>query len=184
MTPPAEGGPAPLVDVLIEAPEWESLDLAGLAERAGRAVLARLGLPAEGFEICVLAGSDVRIAGLNADFRGKPQPTNVLSWPAEERGAAVEGARPAPPVPGRPEDPEALGDIALAHGVCAAEAAAAGRPLADHVTHLIVHGTLHLLGYDHQRDGDAAVMEGLEVEILASMGLPDPYEDPATVRIA
>jgi len=68
-----------------------------------------------------------------------------------------------------------LGDIAIAYDTCAGEAAAAGRPMADHVTHLLVHGTLHLLGFDHERDADATLMEGLEVEILGNMGIADPY---------
>ena len=72
-----------------------------------------------------------------------------------------------------------LGDIAISYDTCHAEAEAAGRPMADHVTHLIVHGLLHLLGYDHERDGDATLMERLEVEILGKLGLDDPYRDDA-----
>lgn len=173
----------PLVDTVFEDPRWQAAGLDALAEAAARATLARLGLAAEGFEIGLLAASDARIAALNAEFRGKPVPTNVLSWPGEDRAPQAEGGTPAPPCPGTPDDPESLGDIAIAWETCAAEAAAADRPLADHARHLIVHATLHLLGYDHDRDGDATVMEGLEREILASMGLPDPYERPAEARI-
>jgi len=72
--------------------------------------------------------------------------------------------------------PEELGDIAIAFGTCEREAADQGKPLRDHVTHLLVHGTLHLLGYDHVRDGDAALMEATEIRILADMGLANPYE--------
>jgi probable rRNA maturation factor len=157
------------VDTVIEEPRWQALGLEALAERAAAAVFARLKLDAQAFEIVVLGADDVRIAALNADFRGKPRPTNVLSWPSEERGAETEGGPPLPP-----EDPE-LGDIALAYQTCAREAEAAGKPLHDHACHLIVHGILHLLGYDHVRDGDAALMEGLEIEILATMGIADPY---------
>ena len=170
------GGPPALpADVVIEDDRWADLGLEPLAGRAAAATLARLGLPAAGFEIVVLGAGDSRIAALNADFRGKPQPTNVLSWPSQERGAAAEGAAPGLPEPGPADDPEALGDIALAWETCAREAAEAEKPVADHVTHLIVHGVLHLLGYDHQRDGDAALMERLETEILADLGVPDPY---------
>ncbi len=88
----------------------------------------------------------------------------------------IEGEAPVPPPVGTSEDPEMLGDIALAWETCRAEAEAAGKPFADHVTHLIVHGFLHLLGYDHIREGDARRMEALEVRILASLGLSDPYE--------
>ncbi len=163
-----------LVETVIEDDRWEALGLPALAERAARATLMRLGLPPEGFEIVLLGGDDARTAALNADFRAKPQATNVLSWPSAERAAEAEGTAPALPLPGE-EAPEPLGDIALAWETCAAEAEAARRPITDHVTHLVVHGVLHLLGYDHLRDGDATLMERLEAEILASLGVADPY---------
>lgn len=165
----------PLVDTLTEDARWEGIGLADLAEAAARATLARLHLPVAGFQISLLGCTDSRIAALNADFRGKPQPTNVLSWPSEERAAESDGGVPARPRPGPAEDPEELGDVAIAWETCTREADAAGRSMQDHVTHLLVHGTLHLLGYDHIRDKDAALMEGLEVEILASLGVADPY---------
>lgn len=164
-----------LVETVNEDARWEALGLAALAERAGRATLAGLELPVEGFAISLMGCDDARIAVLNADFRGKPAPTNVLSWPAEVRGAEFVGKVPEPPEPGAPDDPESLGDIAIAFDTCAREAEEQGKPMSDHVTHLIVHGVLHLLGYDHVEDEDAALMEGLEVRILASLGLSDPY---------
>lgn len=164
-----------LVETVIEDARWEAFGLAALGERAARAALTGVGLPVEGFAVCLMGCDDARIAVLNADFRGKPQPTNVLSWPADDRGAEVSGETPEPPEPGLPDDPEPLGDIAIAWDTCAREAEAQGKPMADHVTHLIVHGVLHLLGYDHIDDADAALMEGLEVQILASLGVSDPY---------
>jgi probable rRNA maturation factor len=164
-----------LVETLIEDARWEAFGLAGLAERTGRAVLSGLDLPVDGFMIGLMGCDDARIAALNAQFRGKPVPTNVLSWPSDERGAAKPGGTPERPEPGSADDPESLGDIAIAYETCVTEAAAAGKPLADHVTHLVVHGVLHLLGYDHVEDPDAAVMEALEVRILASLGVSDPY---------
>jgi len=161
-----------LTETIIEDTRWSGLDLAGLAERAACATLAHLGHDPGAFEISVLACDDARIAALNADFRDKPQPTNVLSWPAEERGAENEGGLPDPLVSGA--DPE-LGDIAIAFETCRREAEAAEKPLQDHVTHLIVHAVLHLLGYDHMRDKDATLMERTEVEILGKLGLDDPY---------
>ena len=155
------------IDVICEDARWEAEGLAALAERACGAVLARAGI--DGAEIAVLGCDDRRIAELNAAFRAKPAATNVLSWPSEERGADTPGAAPRAPV-----DLE-LGDIAIAWETCAREAAAAGKPLADHAFHLIVHGALHLLGYDHIDEKDAALMEGLEVEILGKAGFADPY---------
>ena len=174
-------GPEGPAVVLVEDDRWAAVDLPALALRAVTATLGRLGLDASAFEVVIMAGSDARIAVLNAQFRGKPAPTNVLSWPARDLGPAQ---RPALPDPGTPEDPEALGDIALAWETCVREASDAGRPLADHLSHLIVHATLHLLGYDHGCDRDATVMESLEVAILAQLGLPDPYEGTVGERLA
>ena len=161
----------PVVDIVIEDDRWVAFGLEPLAEHVLAAALANLGLL--GVSCVLMACDDARIAALNADFRGKPQPTNVLSWPSQDRAAAAEGALPAAP---DPEDGE-LGDIAIAYDTCATEAKTAGKPMADHVSHLLVHGLLHLLGYDHIRDGDAALMEAVEVRILAQLGLDDPYSD-------
>lgn len=164
-----------LVETVIEDARWEAFGLCALAERAGRAVLAGLDLHGEGFSISLMGCDDARIAELNADFRGKPVPTNVLSWPSEERGAEFVGETPDLPEPGPGDEPEPLGDIAIAWDTCAREAEEQGKPMADHVTHLLVHGVLHLLGYDHVEDEDAALMEALEVRILATLGVSDPY---------
>lgn len=165
----------PLVDTVIEDPRWNGLGLDALAERAGRAALAGTGIAAQGFQIVVMGCDDARIALLNADFRGKPQPTNVLSWPAEDRAAETAGDRPDPPDPGTAEDPESLGDIALAWETCTREATEQGKSLEDHVTHLVVHAVLHLLGYDHEDEADATLMEATEVRILETLGVADPY---------
>ncbi|KAF0676242.1 rRNA maturation RNase YbeY [Profundibacterium mesophilum] len=160
------------VDCAIEDPRWEELGLETLAERFCGAALSGAGLDPAAWEISLLGCDDARIAALNADFRGKPAPTNVLSWPSEERGASMDGARPEPPREGFDAE---LGDIAIAYDTCAAEAAHGGIPLREHAAHLLVHGSLHLLGYDHIRDADAALMERLETEILARHGIADPY---------
>ncbi|WP_304191446.1 rRNA maturation RNase YbeY [Phenylobacterium aquaticum] len=107
--------------------------------------------------VCILLTGDDEVAALNDQFRHKAGPTNVLSFPA-------------------PPNPEGLiGDIALAYGVCAREAAEQGKMLEQHLSHLVVHGVLHLLGYDHEEDGEAEAMEALERSILETLGVPDPY---------
>jgi probable rRNA maturation factor len=174
MTAPMSGM---LVDFVIEEPRWEEIDLPALAERAAAAVLADQGLDPADFEISLLGCNDDRIAQLNADFRGKPRPTNVLSWPSEERAAEEDGGLPDPPEPFAPGMPEGLGDIAIAYETCVREAGEQGKSLRDHSLHLLVHGVLHLLGFDHIRDGDAALMEEIEVRVLARMGILNPYEE-------
>ena len=165
----------PLVDTMTEDARWAGIGLEALALRAVGETLGAVGLAPDRFAVSLLGCNDKRIAVLNADFRGKPQPTNVLSWPSDDLGATAEGGPPARPNPGAPDDPAELGDIAIAWETCAAEAEDQGKPLHDHVMHLLVHGTLHLLGYDHIRDKDADLMERLEAQILASLGVPDPY---------
>ena len=164
------------LDISLEAPAWQDTGLEPLARRAFDATLGHLGIEGE-VEISLLGCDDARIATLNAEFRGKPAPTNVLSWPAEDLAPDAPGATPSRPEPDPhfPDEPLALGDIAIAHETCAREAAEQGKPMPDHVTHLLVHGLLHLLGYDHVRDADATLMEATEVEILGKLGLPDPY---------
>lgn len=165
------------VETLFNAEGWKALNLDTRANDAARATLAFLGHDPAGFEISLLACNDARIAELNADFRGKPKPTNVLSWPSEDRAAAMPGGNPSPPEAFIPGDIIELGDVAIALETCKREAAEAGRAIEDHVCHLLVHGFLHLLGYDHETDEDAALMEGLETRILAKLGVADPYAD-------
>ncbi len=160
----------PVTDCIIEDPRWDALGFDALTEATTRATLTTLGLHADGFEVAILACDDVRIAALNADFRGKPQPTNVLSWPSDERAAATPGT-----MPDLPQSATALGDIAIAYDTCAREAADQDKTLQAHVSHLIAHAVLHLLGFDHIDDADAALMETTETRILASLGICDPY---------
>lgn len=163
------------VEILYEDARWEAAELQALATAASDAVFTRLALDPAACEVSLLACDDGRIAELNAAFRDKPAATNVLSWPAEDLAADEDGARPAAPDTAPAGLPLELGDIALAWETCAREAREQGKTFNDHVTHLVVHGLLHLLGYDHIRPKDAALMEGLEVEILAKLGVSDPY---------
>jgi probable rRNA maturation factor len=157
-----------LVETVIEAEGWaEALpDLSEAAETAARLALEAEGRDPAAHEIALLATDDAGIARLNARFRGKDRPTNVLSFPA---------AAPPPPAPAPGAEPVFLGDLALALGTVTREAEAAGRPLKDHAIHLILHGCLHLLGHDHGTEGEAGRMEGIEIRALASLGIPDPY---------
>lgn len=161
-----------VTETLIEDDRWCGVDLPDLAERVAGATLQHLGLDPDLWEISLMGCDDARIAQLNAAFRGKPSPTNVLSWPATDLAPARPGGRPALPAPG--PDPQ-LGDIAIAYETCAREALEADKPFAAHVTHLIVHAVLHLLGYDHIRDEDATVMQTIEIDLLGKLGLTDPY---------
>ncbi|WBU63055.1 rRNA maturation RNase YbeY [Paracoccus aerodenitrificans] len=156
------------IDVVIEDDRWDDAGLEELAERAGRSTLAWLGMDAD---ICVMGCDDTRIAALNADFRGKPRPTNVLSWPAVEHAEREPGAKP--PLP----DTDELGDIAISYDRCVSEAETQGKQFDAHVTHLLVHAMLHLAGYDHVDDSDAETMEAAERSVLAPLGISDPYQE-------
>ena len=164
------------VEVVTEDSRWDDLGLEDLAEKVSVEALTYLGLDPDICEVTLLACDDARIAVLNADFRDKGQPTNVLSWPNAELAPECEGEKPDMPEPDIMGE-LALGDIAIAYETCAREAAERGQSLSAHSTHLVLHGLLHLLGYDHIRDGDATLMEGLETTILGRLGLDDPYSD-------
>ncbi|HEX9963453.1 MAG TPA: rRNA maturation RNase YbeY [Allosphingosinicella sp.] len=165
--------------ILVEADvseEWDSsTDWARLAQAAVRAAVAQsavAGLLESGpaAEISVRFTSDDEVKGLNSDWRGKDKATNVLSFPMAEPDQLGALARA--------DGGEALlGDIVLAHGVCSAEAAEKGLQVCTHAAHLVVHGTLHLLGFDHELgDDEAETMEDAERRSLAALGIADPYE--------
>ena len=169
----------PVVDLVIEEDGWLSAlpTVADVTEQGAALALERLPESGSGFEICVLACNDARISQLNTEFRGKPRATNVLSWPAFDLAPSAPGEIPAlPPKSTRPDAPVFLGDVAIALETVQREAIAASKPLKNHVLHLILHGSLHLLGYDHETPEDAGRMEGIESQCLTALGLPDPYE--------
>lgn len=152
------------IEILFEAEGWESLpDAEAIAQRAGLAALAAEAAD-PGAAVAILLTDDAAMQALNAQFRGKDKPTNVLSFPA-------------PPMPAGAGDAESLflGDLALGYETCAAEALADGKSLGDHLAHLVVHGVLHLMGHDHETEAEAEEMEGRERAILASLGIADPY---------
>lgn len=162
------------IDLLLEDSRWKALALAEVAQKTFALTLAHQGVDTDATEISLLACDDERIAQLNGAFRGKPAATNVLSWPAEDLTSEKAGASPDAPSPG-PDGILSLGDIAISYDTCTREAREMGKPIQAHVTHLLVHGLLHLLGYDHIRDHDATLMQGIEAEILGKLGLDDPY---------
>ncbi len=161
-----------MIDVLVEDDRWDGPGIQDLAPRGATATLTHLGMSPEEWEISVLACDDSRIAALNAEFRRKPTATNVLSWPSVDRAPDAPGRVPELP---DPTEGGELGDIAISFDTCTQEAKSAGIPLEQHASHLMVHAVLHLLGYDHENDEDAALMQRIETEILATMGYPDPY---------
>ena len=158
----------PIPDVLVVAECW-------LAEPDAEAVIHRAIATAAEIanadhgeaELAVMLTDDSGIRTLNSNWRGIDKPTNVLSFPA---------LQPTGPV-GPDDAPRMLGDIAIAYQTTRLEADAERKPFEHHLSHLAVHGYLHLIGYDHENDADAELMEGLETEILAQIGIPDPYAD-------
>jgi probable rRNA maturation factor len=163
---------APLVSIDAESPLWRGLDLQHLAEQAVDAALAEGAVPvAPTIELCVLFCDDAAIRALNREWRGFDKPTNVLSFPSVHDAEQLA-------------DAASLGDLAVAQETCAREAADEGKSLEDHVRHLIVHGVLHLLGYDHQDDEEAEEMEAIERRALARIGVGDPYagSEPAATE--
>lgn len=162
---PDPAGPVE-IDVDERSPRWRDAlpEAARIAEAAARAALAGCGrAPAAPAELAIVLGDDALLRDLNRTWRGQDKPTNVLSFAAGED---------APPAPGAPL---LLGDVVLGFETVAAEAAQQEKPLAHHLAHLVIHGVLHLLGFDHQEAAEAARMEALETRILAGIGIPDPY---------
>ena len=145
-------------------------DLTRRAKRAAKAALAVAAPVAAEAELALVFVDDAASRTLNRDWRGKDKPTNVLAFAAQE---AKAGTRPPAAVT---DGPLLLGDVVLAYETIAGEAEAGGVPFGDHASHLIVHGILHLLGYDHQRPREARVMETLEAQALATIGIANPYE--------
>lgn len=171
--------PAIEIDIAVQDPAWEALspDCEAIVERAIHAVFSACPVALSLLrtdimpEVSVVLANDDLVRMFNRDYRDKDQPTNILSF------AQLDGEEgwTAPEEPG----PCALGDLILARETIEREAAEAGKPLDDHLTHLIIHGTLHLLGYDHIEDEAAEAMESLEITLLKGLGIENPYQIPA-----
>ncbi|MEM7686187.1 MAG: rRNA maturation RNase YbeY [Pseudomonadota bacterium] len=167
-----------IVDLLIEHPGWRAAlpEIDDVAEQAAAMALNVLRDSDRPFEICIMACDDERIAALNGEFREKPLPTNVLSWPAFDLAPSTPGGVPEePPTSMVAGQPVFLGDVAISLQTLEREADAASRPLKSHVMHLILHGCLHLLGFDHETPEDAGRMEALETCTMITAGYGDPY---------
>jgi probable rRNA maturation factor len=151
------------LDIVHEAGDWSRLEARdALIAAAGDALASDPRFAAHRrAEACVALSDDATVRTLNAQFRGKDKPTNVLSFPALDRFGAT--------------DVQSLGDIILAQETIEREAAEQGVTAAHHLQHLVVHGLLHLLGFDHETDAEAQEMEGIEIEVLASLGISNPY---------
>jgi len=164
MTDDPDRGDALTIDIAEPCALWRErlADAGRLCDEAARAALASAGATRGAAELSIVLGDDALVQALNRQWRGQDKPTNVLSFPVA-------------PMTLPPGAPRLLGDVVLAFETLAAEAAAQGKPLAHHLRHLVVHGVLHLMGYDHEAAGEAARMEALEVAVLAGLGIPDPY---------
>jgi probable rRNA maturation factor len=158
----------PITEVLVVADCWQAEpDAETVIQRAIAAAAELITEDIGGSELAVMLTDDAGIRTLNGNWRGIDKPTNVLSFPALPPGG-----------PRGPEDaPRMLGDIAIAYETTRGEADDEQKPFDHHLSHLAVHGFLHLIGYDHETDDDAETMETLEREILSQLGIPDPYAD-------
>src|ERR1700738_1580091 len=156
----------PITEVLVVADGWQAeLDAEAIIQRASAAPAEIADADVGEAELAVMRADDSGIRTRNANWRGIDKPTNVLSFPALQ-----------PTGTGAPDDaPRMLGDIAIAYQTTRKEADDEQKPFDHHLSHLAVHGFLHLIGYDHEKDDDAEAMESLEQEILAQLGIPDPY---------
>jgi len=159
----------PMTEVLIVADAWNSEpDADAVIQRAVAVAAEMADADTADAELAVMLTDDAGIRTLNSNWRGIDKPTNVLSFPALRPPTGVSGADDVPPM---------LGDIAIAYETARREADDEQKPFDHHLSHLTVHGFLHLVGYDHETDDEAEAMEALEIEILAQLGIPDPYAD-------
>ena len=182
------------VDILLSIEEsgWQEaapagMSLESLVERAARAALIAAAPRVKAGEVSVVLASDERVQALNREWRGQDKPTNVLSFPGGDPDDFEEDEDEEEDEDSSEEEDDAdydgppplqLGDVILAWPTVRREAEQQGKPVAAHMTHLVVHGVLHLLGFDHEEEEQAGIMEGLEVAILAGLGIADPYDGP------
>ena len=151
-----------IADIVVDADCWAGEpDAEAIVQRAIASAAAKTGVSTSGGEVAIMLTDDAAIRTLNRDWRALDKPTNVLSFPAAEQGGG--------------DGPRMLGDIAIAYETVRREASDEGKTFANHLSHLAIHGFLHLIGHDHENDDEAEAMESLERDILAALGIPDPY---------
>ncbi len=157
---------SPSIEVAVGNGAWRTAvtDPEALVRRAVHAALRDSAVPQAPFEVSIRLTDDAEIQALNRAYRGQDKPTNVLSFPGDDPDGPLEAGQP-----------RLLGDVIVAFETMAAEALAMDRTIEAHLTHLLVHGVLHLLGYDHLADAEATRMEAIEADILAGLGFADPY---------
>jgi probable rRNA maturation factor len=158
---------AGLIDVMVQSPRWKKQPRASMIVRKAIQAAAKATSTPRA-ELAIVLTDDSAIRTLNREWRGFDKPTNVLSFPAASFGAI--------------QNSSSLGDVIIAFQTVAKEATSEGKPFKNHLSHLAVHGFLHLLGYDHETDRDARKMEQIEVKILAGLGVPDPYAEQDAKR--
>jgi probable rRNA maturation factor len=166
--PPDLAPGVPDIDVCVKSSLWDDAlpDAAALTRDAGEAALRMVptGSDDPGVEVSIVLADDAFVQGFNRQYRDRDEPTNVLSFPASGEGTP------------KTDMAVLLGDIIVAYETATSEAARESKTLGDHLSHLIVHGMLHLLGFDHQATADADVMETLEIDVLAALNIANPYQ--------
>ena len=162
--------------VLIEEKKWQEINLKKILLRVVEPALSFLSNLEPNYEIALLASNDKSISKLNLKYRNMGSATNILSWPEYNLKNVLPGKMPEKlPVSGHDNCKISLGNLAVAYETCKSEANSIGISLENHMSHLLLHGFLHLVGFDHHNDLDAELMEGIEVKLLGGLGISNPY---------
>jgi probable rRNA maturation factor len=163
-----------MIEFINESKKWGKKKSVVIANQAVNSTLVHLNLDPDKFEIAILACDNEKIQELNTNFRGINKNTNILSWPEKDLSPKVSGTMPMKPEPINRE-PMFLGNLAISFEFIVKEAEKLNKDFYNHLYHLISHGTLHLLGFVHELELDAKIMENKEREILSKVGIVDPY---------
>ena len=165
-----------MIEFINESKKWGKKKSVVIANQAVNSTLVHLNLDPDNFEIAILACDNEKIQELNSNFRGINKNTNILSWPEKDLSPKVSGTMPMKPEPIN-QEPMFLGNLAISFEFIVKEAKKLNKDFYNHLYHLISHGTLHLLGFVHDLELDAKIMENKEREILSKVGIADPYSN-------